>query len=114
MVADPVLLWLWHRQAAVAPIRPLAWEPPGFKAAGVALKKQKKKRAEDLNRYISQRKHTNGQQVPEKILYIISHQGDEIQNHLNPLEWPLSKRQEITNTNEDIERRELFALLLGM
>ena len=23
--SDPVLLWLWHRPAAVAPIRPLAW-----------------------------------------------------------------------------------------
>ena len=26
--SDPVLLWLWCRPAAVAPIRPLAWEPP--------------------------------------------------------------------------------------
>ena len=33
---------IWCRPAAVAPIRPLAWEPPY--AAGVALKKQKKKR----------------------------------------------------------------------
>ena len=33
---DPTLLWLWHRLAAVAPIRPLAWEPPY--AAGAALK----------------------------------------------------------------------------
>ena len=40
--SDLVLLWLWHRPAAVAPIRPLAWEPPY--AAGVALKRQKKKR----------------------------------------------------------------------
>ena len=37
---DPVLLWLWCRLAAVAPIRPLAWEPPY--AAGVALKAHKK------------------------------------------------------------------------
>ena len=26
--SDPALLWLWCRQAAVAPIRPLAWESP--------------------------------------------------------------------------------------
>ena len=32
--SDPALLWLWHRLAAVAPITPLAWEPPC--AAGVA------------------------------------------------------------------------------
>ena len=34
--SDPALLWLWCSLAAVAPIRPLAWEPPY--AAGVALK----------------------------------------------------------------------------
>ena len=33
---DPALLWLWHRPAAVALIRPLAWEPPY--AASAALK----------------------------------------------------------------------------
>ena len=38
---DPVLLWLWHRLEATAPIRPLAWELPY--AMGVALKGQKKK-----------------------------------------------------------------------
>jgi len=31
---DPALLWLWRRQAATAPIGPLAWEPPY--AAGAA------------------------------------------------------------------------------
>ena len=35
-VKDPVLLELWHRPAAEAPILPLAWEPPN--AMGVALK----------------------------------------------------------------------------
>ena len=39
---DPALLWLWRRLAAIAPIRPLAWEPPY--AAGVALEKTKKKK----------------------------------------------------------------------
>ena len=34
--SEPVLLWLWL--AAVAPIQPLAWEPPY--ATGVALKNQ--------------------------------------------------------------------------
>ena len=38
---DPVLLWLWCWPAAAAPIGPLAWELPH--AAGVSLKKQKKK-----------------------------------------------------------------------
>ena len=26
--SDLVLLWLWHRAVATAPIRPIAWEPP--------------------------------------------------------------------------------------
>ena len=38
----PILLWLWRRPAASAPIRPLAWEPSCAK--GVALKRKKKKK----------------------------------------------------------------------
>ena len=38
--SDPVLLWLWRRLAAVAPIRLLALESPY--ASDVALKKQNK------------------------------------------------------------------------
>ena len=38
---NPMLLWLWHKSAAPAPVRPLAWELPY--AAGTALKRQKKK-----------------------------------------------------------------------
>ena len=49
--SDPALLWLWHRPAAAAPIRPLAWEPPY--AAGVALEKAKKKKKKDKENYIS-------------------------------------------------------------
>ena len=40
--SDLVLLGLWHRLAAIAPIRPQAWEPPY--ATGEALKKEKKKK----------------------------------------------------------------------
>ena len=39
---DPELLWLWHRLAIVAPIRPQAWEPPH--AMGEALKEKKRKK----------------------------------------------------------------------
>ena len=38
--SDLVLLWQWCRQAAVALIRPLVWEPPY--AMGAALKKTKR------------------------------------------------------------------------
>ena len=40
-VKDLMLLWLWCKPAAAAPIRPLAWELSY--AAGEALKKKKKK-----------------------------------------------------------------------
>ena len=42
---DPALLWLWRRPAAVALIRPLAWEFPY--AVGVALKRPKKERKKE-------------------------------------------------------------------
>ena len=38
--SDLVLLWLWCRPVATAPIGSLTWEPPY--AAGVALKRKKK------------------------------------------------------------------------
>ena len=38
---DPALLWLWHRLAAAAWIRPLAWALPY--ATGMALKSKKTK-----------------------------------------------------------------------
>ena len=41
-VKDPALLCLWRRLAAVAPIRPLAWELPY--STGVAIKRKKKER----------------------------------------------------------------------
>ena len=47
---DPLLLRLWHRLAAVAPIRPLAWEFPY--AAGAALKRQRAKK----NGYLKKKK----------------------------------------------------------
>ena len=43
---DPALLWLWHRPAAVAPICPLAWEPPYAMSAALKSKKKKKKKKE--------------------------------------------------------------------
>ena len=39
---DPVLLWLWCRPVAIAPIGPVAWEPPY--AAGAALEMAKRQK----------------------------------------------------------------------
>ena len=43
--SDLMVLWLWCRPAAVAPIGPLAWEPPY--AVGAALKKEKEEEKKD-------------------------------------------------------------------
>ena len=43
--SDPMLLWLWRRPAAVALIRPLAWEPPYTVHAALKSKKAKKNAA---------------------------------------------------------------------
>ena len=50
---DPVLLWLWHRPVATAPIQPLVWEPPY--AAGAAqeiatTKRDKKKKKRETRK----------------------------------------------------------------
>ena len=72
---DPVLLWLWRRPAATAPIRPLAWEPPY--AAGAALEKAKTKK--------TPKKQKSGFDVVKEIL---------IQSHPSPFagyvgdRWP--------------------------
>ena len=50
--SDLESLWPWHRPTVIAPIRPLAWEPPY--AARVALKRQKdkkKKRKKNILQY---------------------------------------------------------------
>ena len=46
--SDPELLWLWRRPAAIAPIRPLAWEPPY--AVGAALEKAKRQKNKKKNK----------------------------------------------------------------
>ena len=46
--SDLEVLWLWWRPVAIAPIGPLAWEPPC--AAGAALEKTKKKESRSSRR----------------------------------------------------------------
>ena len=40
--SDPALLWLWRRLVAMAPIRPLAWEPPYAVGAAQEMAKRQK------------------------------------------------------------------------
>ena len=43
--SDPMLLWLWCRPAATAPIRPLPWEPPYAEGAAQEIAKRPKKKS---------------------------------------------------------------------
>ena len=51
-----MLLWLWCRPAATAPIGPLAWKPPY--AEGAALEKTKKKTKKENERKKPKREET--------------------------------------------------------
>ena len=51
---DPVWLWLWCRLAAVAPIQPLACEPP-YATGGVPPKQFFKKKNTEGSQYLIQR-----------------------------------------------------------
>ena len=54
--SDPVLLWLWRRLVATAPIGPLAWEPPY--ATGVAQEMAKRQKKNILLAYYSSNRET--------------------------------------------------------
>ena len=45
--SDLALLWFWHKLAATAPIRTLAWEPAY--AEGAALEKAKRQKKKERN-----------------------------------------------------------------
>ena len=49
-VKDPMLLWLWHRWAAAAPIRPLAWELPCVTGAAMKSKNQKTQKGTQIEK----------------------------------------------------------------
>ena len=56
--SDPVLLWLWHRLVATAPIGPLAWEPPY--AMGMDLKRDKDKKKKEKKKNLAYAKKPMG------------------------------------------------------
>ena len=45
--SDLVLLWLWYRPAATAPIQLLAWEPSHAMCAALKRQEKKKKKEEE-------------------------------------------------------------------
>ena len=55
--SDPLLLWLWHRPVATAPIRPLAWESPYAMRVAQEIAETKKKK--ECDGYCSMQQTSN-------------------------------------------------------
>ena len=81
--ADPALLWLWCRPAAVALIQLLAWELTY--ATGVTVKskkqtnKQTNKQKKPKTQTFLQRRQTDGQNAHEKVFNITNDQITKLQ-----------------------------------
>ena len=59
-----MLLWLWCRPVATAPIGPLAWEPPY--TVGVALEKAKQQQKQTNHKTETGIDTENKQELPER------------------------------------------------
>ena len=87
--SDPMLLWLWCRLAAAAPIRSLAWEPPY--ATGAALKSKKAEKNDTkgkkllfiLNNFIKLFSRTPTSCLSSSFIWKISFEKDEGKNRIN-------------------------------
>ena len=73
--SDPMLLWLWHGPAAVAPVRPLAWELPY--AVGAALKSKKK------NKNKNKKVPLRNLKVERYVFLLLSHRKREKNKNMN-------------------------------
>ena len=61
---DPVFLRLWYRLAAVAPITPLAWEPPYAVTAALKSKRKKEGRKEGRKERKKEKRKKERKSVP--------------------------------------------------
>ena len=65
--SDLALLWLWCRPAAVAPIQPLAWEPPYAVGAAQEIAKKPKKKKKKKKKKKTQAKKNKKKKKKKKI-----------------------------------------------
>ena len=68
---DPTLLWLWHRLAARALIKPLARESPY--AVGAALEKTKRPKQTNKKLIVEKYKEKDTLKLEEKVLILPHH-----------------------------------------
>ena len=64
---DPMLLWLWCRLAATAPIGPLAWEPPYATGAAQEMAKRQKKKKKYMHLCIQSSTIYNSQEMEKNL-----------------------------------------------
>ena len=79
--SDPELLWLWPRPAAVAPIGPLAWEPPYVVGAALKAEKKKTKKPKTKNQKNGAAATAN---LPHPLLWVGCHEPREKTFLLSP------------------------------
>ena len=109
--SDPALLWLWHRPAAMAPIQPLAWEPPYAEREAQEMakrpKKIKNKKSEDLNRHLSKEDIQMAKKAHEKMMTIREMQIETTMRfHLTPVRMAIIKSLQTINARESVVKRE--------
>ena len=91
------MLWRWHRLAAAFPIQSLGWELPS--AAGVALKRKKKKKEFDLKLDLTsiQINLAIFEKLENMVCSVLNHgllcQGitQQQQDHMNTYKWVMHK-----------------------
>ena len=91
--SDLALLWLWHRPAAVAPIRPLAWEPPCV--VGTVLKTTTKNLGDTGKAFLR-----------GKFIAIQSYLRKQEKSQMNNLTLHLKQLEEEGQTKPKVSRRE--------
>ena len=64
--SDLVLLWLWHRPAATALIRPLPWEPPYAVVAALKRQKTKKEKKKKKKELVREQLHIIGNRLSRR------------------------------------------------
>ena len=96
--SDLALLGLWHRPAATARNRPLAWEPPY--AMGMALKRQKEKKKRKKKLQRSQEKLENSFAEMQADLKVLKSRMNNVEEQISDLE---DRIMEITQSGQQTE-----------
>ena len=105
--SDPALLWLWHRVAAAALIRPLAWEVPYATRPALKSKKKRKKQTNKQTKNQPTNQPTK-KPIPGRHLY------DEVELYLEICNVLSKVRVSLLQGNMMFKSTSHFMLLLDL